>query len=132
MLDYHRSKEASRSAESSSLWSGLVQPVIKSNTQKYLHSASQEEIVIFESVAGHVLDNLGYQRAYVMQGEEKRFSETETALFNTENDRLKQDIISKIDKEDMERRDLQASHLDSIKLRHAPFENNQSYNRNDA
>jgi hypothetical protein len=117
IFDFHRSDEAFRSAESSSLWSSLTQPVIKNNSQKFLREASRDEIVIFESIAGNILDNLGYDRAYVKQGEEIAFSQTDAELFTAENKRLKQSVLLNSDKEDIKRRDQQTKHLDKIRLR---------------
>ncbi len=117
MLEFHRSKEAKRAAESSALWGSLTMPVIKNNTQKYLREVSQEDITIFESVAGTVLDNLGYDRVYVKHGEEKLFSPNEIEQFNIENDRLKQALLDTVNKKDLERRDRQASFLNEIKSR---------------
>ncbi len=118
ILEFHRSEEASRSAKSSSLWNSLTQPVIKNNSQKFLTEASRGDIVIFESIAGNILDNLGYDRAYVKQGEEIEFSQSDAETFNAENKRLKHVVLLNSDKEDIKRRDQQANHLDMIRLRH--------------
>jgi hypothetical protein len=117
MLEYHRTEEAKRAAESSALWNSLTKPVIKNNMRKYLREASREDITIFESVAGHVLDHLGYDRVYVKPGEEKSFSKSEIEEFNMENDRLKQMLLEKVDKHDMDRRDRQTNLLYEIKTR---------------
>jgi hypothetical protein len=117
MLEFHRSEEARRAAESSALWNRLTKPVMKNNTRKFLHESSQEDITIFESVAGHVLDHLGYERVYVKPGEEKVYSEIEIRQFHQENERLKQELLSAIDKGDMERRDRQVKLLSEIKMR---------------
>ena len=117
MLEFHRSDEARRAAESSTLWNRLTRPVMKDNTRKFLHESSQEDITIFESVAGHVLDHLGYERVYVKPGEEKTYSETEIHQFHQENERLKQELLGAIDKDDMERRDRQSKLLSEIKTR---------------
>jgi hypothetical protein len=124
MLEFYRSKEARRAAESSALWGSLTKPVIKNNTRKFLREVSQEDITIFESVAGNVLDNLGYDRVYVKHGEEKIYSDKEIEQFNLENDRLKQALMETVNKEDLERRDRQAYFLNQIKTR--PHELTQS------
>jgi hypothetical protein len=124
MLEFYHSKEAKRAAESSALWGSLTKPVIKNNTRKFLREVSQEDITIFESVAGNVLDNLGYDRVYVKHGEEKIYSDKEIEQFNLENDRLKQALMETVNKEDLERRDRQAYFLNQIKTR--PHELTQS------
>jgi hypothetical protein len=125
MLEFYRSEEALLSAESSTLWGGLTQPILKDNTQKFLQEASQEDIKIFESVAGDILDRLGYDRLFVKQGEEICFSQSETDNFCNKNKRLKKEALSNIDKEDLKRRDLQENLLTEIKSRELPF-NQQS------
>jgi Sulfotransferase family len=117
MLNFHQSNEASNAAASSSLWNNVTQPIMKQNTQKFLTNATEEEIIIFESVAGDVLDALGYERVKIAQGEELKFSKTEIAEFSAINQRLKQAKRQEMDPEDLKRRDLQASLLQEIKAR---------------
>ena len=74
-------------------------------------------IRIFESVAGHVLDQLGYDRVHVNDGEEQVFSEGELETFHAENERLKQHFLNGVEKGDLERRDRQASLLAEIETR---------------
>jgi hypothetical protein len=117
MLEFHYSEEAKRAAQSSTLWNGLTKPIIRDNTRKYLHEASQEDIIIFESVAGHVLDALGYDRLHVQSGEERQFTASEIEAFNMENDRLKKAILDNVDKQDIDRRNQQTGLLSEIKSR---------------
>jgi hypothetical protein len=124
MFEFHSSDEAKRTAASSMLWSGLNKPITKNNVQKFLHEASKDDIIIFESIAGHVLDCLGYERAYIRTGEEKVFSSAEIERFNMHNEQLKQELLSNVDQNDMNRRDRQTSHLSEIKSRYQ----NHSYN----
>jgi hypothetical protein len=117
MLEFHYSDEAKRAAESSALWDSLTKPIIRENTRKYLSETSQEDLIIFESVAGHVLDDLGYDRIHVRQGEERQFTVSEIEAFNMENDRLKKVLLDKVDKQDLDRRNQQACLLSEIKSR---------------
>ena len=87
------------------------------NTGKFLHEASVHDVRIFESVAGHVLDRLGYERVYVRNGDELVFSELEIKAFHAENERLKHSVVESIDKDDLERRDRQASLISEIRAR---------------
>jgi hypothetical protein len=120
MLEFYRSNEAKKAAQSSTLWNCLTMPVIKNNSRKFLREATQEDITIFESVAGHVLDNLGYDRTYVKRGEERFFSKDEINRFNIENKRLKQALLDATDKQDIDRRDRQANLLSEIRARPSP------------
>jgi hypothetical protein len=117
MLEFYQSAEATRAAESSALWGSLTKPVLKNNTQKYLHEASQEDIAIFESVAGHILDKLGYDRVCTTREYERIFSDSEIAAFNKENEKLKKTFAININKHDINRRDKQEKLLIEIKSR---------------
>lgn len=117
MLDFHESDEARRAASSSELWGNVVKPVMTGNTNKFLREMSGEDIRVFELVAGDVLDALGYKRFHTEIGESKVFAAEEIGLFDAENQRLKQEVLSKLDPEDMKRRDQQAAHLQNIKDR---------------
>lgn len=114
MLEFHRADEARRAADASSLWSNVTQPVMKENSKKFLREATAEQITVFENVAGHVLDALGYERYYVERGEEHVYSPSEIAAFDAENARLKQAVRDSMDQADLERRDRQANLLKQI------------------
>lgn len=117
MLEFYSSDEAKRAADSSTLWSNVVKPIIANNTRKFIREASKEDVAIFESVAGDVLDALGYERAYVRRGEERRFTQREIKLFDAENRRLKEEMSRGADQEDLKRRDQQTALLAEIRAR---------------
>jgi hypothetical protein len=117
MLDFHESDEAKRAASSSELWGNVVKPVMADNSNKFLREMSDEDVRIFELVAGDVLDALGYKRFQTEIGETGKFTAKEIKLFDAENQRLKQEVLSKVDPEDMKRRDQQAALIKEIKER---------------
>ncbi|HHP7243438.1 MAG TPA: sulfotransferase family protein [Elainellaceae cyanobacterium] len=117
MLDFHQSSEASSTATSSSLWSNVTKPVMSQNTKKFLTQATEEEVKIFELVAGDVLDALGYERVQTTPQDLPSFSDEEVAQFNAENQRLKSQTQEVMDAGDRERRERQAALLRSIKER---------------
>lgn len=117
MLDFHESSEAKSAAKSSELWSNVVKPVMADNSNKFLKEMSAEDVRTFELVAGDVLDALGYKRFQTKFGETKTFTADEIKKFDEENQRLKQEVLSKVDPEDMKRRDQQAALIKQIKDR---------------
>jgi LPS sulfotransferase NodH len=119
MLDYHRTDEAKRAATSSELWVNVTRPVMTGNSRKFLREAPEQDIRIFESVAGDVLDELGYERVYVRKGDELVFSEDVIRAFDRENARRKEELRKLVDPADLVRRDLQAGLLASVKERQA-------------
>jgi hypothetical protein len=118
MLEYHRTDEAKRAASSSELWGNVTSPVIKNNSRKFLREAAEQDLRIFESVGGPVLDALGYDRVFVKKGDEMIFTDAEISAFNAENTRMKDDLLKSIDPADLSRRDLQVGFLKSITKRH--------------
>ena len=73
--------------------------------------------MIFELVAGDVLDALGYERVKIAPGQEIDFSDIAIKQFDEINQRLKQEKRAEMDPEDLKRRDLQANLLQEIKDR---------------
>lgn len=114
MLNFHQSDEAHRAAQSSELWGNVIQPIMKDNTGKFSTEASEEDIRIFESVAGDVLDKLGYRRSVVPHGKEEHYRSDQVRLFDIENERLKHEAMSRSDNDDRHRRDRQAGFLTTI------------------
>lgn len=117
MLNFHESTEAKSTASSSSLWNNVTKPVMNQNTRKFLKQASEEEVKIFELVAGDVLDELGYERTQTSSSDVASFSAEEIAQFDAENQQLKAQTKETMDAEDRERRSRQAALLTVIKER---------------
>jgi hypothetical protein len=117
MLDYYRTEEAKKAATSSELWKNVTSPVMTNNSRKFLREADPRDIGIFESVAGRILDALGYARAVVHPGAEKVFSKEEVLAFDDENQRRKEQFRKLVDPADLIRRDLQSGLLNAVKER---------------
>ncbi len=117
MLQFNISEEAKKTARSGSLWENVVKPVIKGNVNKFFKEASEEDIRIFESVAGESLDALGYERAYIQRGEELEFTEEQIQSFEEENTRLKKEIKERLAPRELELRRPQAELLEEIRNR---------------
>jgi len=121
MLDFHKSSEARNAAESSNLWGNVASPIIQNNSKKFFKELPSDEIAIFESVAGTMLDALAYERAIVARGEERVFSEQEIEKFTQLNNIRKQSSLRKVDEKDKKRRGRQMDFLNEIKNRSVEF-----------
>ncbi|MCA1994598.1 MAG: sulfotransferase [Coleofasciculus sp. S288] len=119
MMDFHKSVEAQKAASSSELWSNVVRPLMQTNTRKFLKETKEEDLRIFESVAGEALDALGYERVLVKPGEELHFSEQEIAQFTLENIELKEAAWAALSEDDRERRNRQMSYIEEIVQRNS-------------
>lgn len=119
MLDFHKTDEAKNAASSSALWGNVTSPIISDNSKKYKKEMPENDIKIFESVAGEVLDQLGYERDFINKGSEMVFADNDISSFNAENKRQKMANLLNVDKKDKERRDRQSRLLEEIKSRSA-------------
>lgn len=115
MLCFHQSREASRTAVASQLWQNLDQPIMGSNSRKFLKEMSENDIRIIESVAGDVMDRLGYARHYVRRGAEHEYTAEMIQRFAAFNERRKRETAAGTEPEDLERRRLQAQVLEGIR-----------------
>ncbi len=116
MLDFHESHEALQTASSSSLWQNVTKPIIKENTHNFLNYPHEDEICIFEVMAGEILDSLNYERI-CMKTEAHNFTPEEIAIFDQLNQQRKQEVNQTMDFEDQHRREKQAALLNNIKSR---------------
>lgn len=119
MLDFHKTKEAENAAKSSELWGNVTSPILKNNSKKYIKEMSEEDVRVFESVAGEMLDCLGYDRDFVLRGNEQTFEKSDIDTFNKQNKKQKMLNMSKVDESDKKRRQRQSKLLDEIKSRSA-------------
>lgn len=117
MLEFYKSGEAKRAASASNLWENVTNPVMKQNTRKFLKEAAEEDVRVFESVAGVSMDRLGYERLFAKKGHEIRFSNEQIRQFDAENKRLKDDVRKTIDAADLKRRGLQEGLIKEIAAR---------------
>lgn len=116
VMDYHTSTEAKNTAQSGAMWQNVQQPVIAGNYNKYRTELSEQEIRLFELVAGDTLQALGYNLNYSKHFND-RISEEEIATFTIFNNRLKQEAKQKQKPEDIEKRKKQDALLAEIKKR---------------
>ena len=117
MLNFHETDEARKAAKSSDLWGNVVNPVMADNTRKFLREAGESDIRLFELVAGDALDALGYERVATRKGEKGEFSADDIRHFDAVNKRLKEEVMSKVDPEDLKRRDRQSGLIQQIRQR---------------
>ncbi|MEJ2509196.1 MAG: sulfotransferase [Gammaproteobacteria bacterium] len=115
MLEFHRSQEATRTAGSSELWQNVTRPIMGSNSGKFLKGLGEEQTRIVESIAGPIMDTLGYERMFVAPGQEQQFTAEDIARFDAENEQRKAEKAKLTDPEDVRRRQRQAKVIESIR-----------------
>ncbi|MFZ9044732.1 MAG: sulfotransferase family protein [Cyclobacteriaceae bacterium] len=114
MLEYHVSEESRITAESGNMWKNVARPIIKQNQNKFRNELSDEEIEIFESVAGNSLTILGYQ---VINTEFRKLSEEEIKSFGEEDVKLRKVAEQNSDPHDVALRQPQRDLLKFIQKR---------------
>lgn len=112
-MQYHLSNESKETAGSGLMWQNVVKPVLSDNHDKFLRELSEEDILIFEQVAGDTLEKLGYKKHFRNQAEQD-FSPEEIAVFTAENQRMKQETRQKLKPEDLLKRKSQEDLLRSV------------------
>ena len=117
MMDFYKTSEARNAANSSNLWGNVTNPVMSNNFGKYRTEMPANDIRIFESVAGHILDELGYKREFIKKGKELKYSKRDIKMFNRLNKVKKNEVFSNIDELDIQRRERQLMHINEIKER---------------
>ena len=118
-MDFYKTDEAKKAATASNLWENVTKPVMKNNSRKFLAQTSEDDLRIFESVAGTSLDELGYDRVLVQKGTEVQFAPEQIAAFDAENTRLKKLAWETLDEDDRKRRAEQQAVLGGIATRNA-------------
>jgi hypothetical protein len=99
ILEYYLSEEAKHTAASGEMWRNVVKPVDPTNMKHYSEKLSKEEILIFEKVAGSMLQQLGYKLENKHADLVDDFTDKQIALFRLENEKAKKEARLKYPKD---------------------------------
>lgn len=113
-MEYYKSDESKRTAESGKMWQNVTKPVAKDNTRKFLTELSAAELELFEFIAGDELDKLGYERA-VTDFSFDAITEERIKAFDEENKQLKKAALEGADANDKLKRKPQADFMEKLK-----------------
>ncbi len=116
VMAYYKSQESHRTAESGKMWENVTKPVIKNNTGKFISELTHFDLQVFETIAGSMLEKLGYKRT-IHTSEELTFSKEEINRFNEENKQLKKLAVTSADEHDIQKRKPQKDFLEKLKER---------------
>ena len=115
VMDYYKSRESENTAVAGKMWANVTKPILKDNTKKFLRELSSEDIAIFESVAGDLLQQLGYSLYTPLDLLKGSFSDEEIVFYKHENIRLKNVFIQQADPADLAKRRPQDELINRIK-----------------
>lgn len=112
MLSYYNSNESHLTAESGKMWENLSHPIIKNNFNKFFKELHEDQIKIFEHIAGSTLLKLNYNRYLTING--AYFSDDQIEKFSQENKLLKQNAVLNTSEKDRNKRKGQANLIEEI------------------
>lgn len=118
VLDFYKSEESRKTASSGKMWENVTKPILRDNSGKYLKEMTGDELRIFESVAGDVLEELGYVKNYNGMPP-LEFSDEQVKIFDEENRKLKQLAVANADPRDVQKRKQQNAFVESLKSKSA-------------
>ena len=99
------------------MWNNVTHPVMTHNSNKFLTQLSDEDIALFESIAGDILEHYGYTLHADRSTYKSTFSEQEIATFDELNKQMKSEAVSKLDPEGSRKRKAQEAIVARIKAR---------------
>lgn len=104
VLDFPRSEESIHTAEAGEMWKNVARPVIPTNKRKYLTEMTEQERLIYESVAGEALSQLGYPTEHWPGKTAQDFSSEQIETFKNEEAFLKKQALETVPQHDIELR----------------------------
>ncbi len=116
VMDYFRSEESKHTAHSGEMWKNVEKPILRDNFNKFTREMSNEDILLFEQVAGETLVTLGYPLHFPESGI-RQFTPEEIAEFARINDERKKQVRAALSADDLLKRKGQEDLLKSIRSR---------------
>lgn len=102
MVDFHESSEAQKTACYGQLWTNLKRPVIAENRGKWREGLTEDDVLVFESVAHDMLEHFGYPCSQVSaERPALTFSAEEVRRLTRVNNQNKRQTLAKIPARDL-------------------------------
>lgn len=89
IFNFYTSEESKNTSTAGKMWENVAKPIFNTNSRKFLRELTTEEILIFESVAGDVLESLGYERQFTDLLVDFSITDEDIVRFKKENELLK-------------------------------------------
>lgn len=117
VFEYFHSEESINTANSGQMWKNVVKPIMSDNHDKFRREFTEEQLRIFERVAGSTLHQLGYAPLFWPDISANGFSERELAKFKAESEAQYHKVLEQVEIEDLNRRKPQVELLHQIMSR---------------
>ena len=116
LLAYYESTESQRTASSGEMWKNVAKPIIQNNTGKFKSELSIDEIEMFESIAGRILEKLGYVLSNPNMSP-KKYTEIEVEQFDKLNTQWQNQARKNASEHDLKLRSKQEEVINKIHQR---------------
>lgn len=117
IFEYFHSEESINTANSGQMWKNVVRPIIPDNHDKFKHGFKPGDLLLFEQVAGNVLDMLNYKTMFWPDTPIKKFSDNEVEGFKKDAEVQYSKVLQNAQSEELERRKPQENLLEEIMSR---------------
>jgi hypothetical protein len=117
IFEYFHSKESINTANSGQMWKNVVKPIMPDNHDKFRKEFTEEQLRIFEQVAGDVLHDLGYKTMFWPETPVSSFSSEQLSQFKKEGEIQFHKVIEEATTEELQRRQPQEALLKKIQNR---------------
>jgi hypothetical protein len=117
VFEFFHSEESINTANSGQMWKNVVKPIMPDNHDKFKREFTEQQLRIFERVAGDMLSHLGYKTRFWPMEPMKPFSQEELDKFNKEGEIQFDKVMESASPEELLRRKPQEEILFRIKSR---------------
>ncbi|MEJ1241150.1 sulfotransferase [Chryseolinea sp. T2] len=104
VFEYYHSAESLNTASSGQMWKNVVKPIMSGNHDKFRREFSEEQLVVFERIAGPVLNELGYENIFWPNVPQAPFTAAELADFKHAAEERYEEVIHDAEQGELERR----------------------------
>ncbi len=134
VFNFYKSNDSWETARAGRMWQNLTRPILKGNFNKYKKQLSPGDILLFEHLAGDMLEFLDYDLDFPEERMKIKIRHEDIFYFNRLNDQMKQEALRAADSEDLKKRDGQKRLLENIagrvvKVKKLEYSENQSYEK---
>ena len=115
---YYNSEESMNTARAGKMWENLTKPIMRGHYGLYKKELAEEDIRLFERLAGEVLVDLGYNNVEISGADcNQEFTSDQLQAFDRINEEMKVSVIGKAQPEELKRRAGQEAVIEKIKRR---------------
>lgn len=104
IFEYYHSSESLNTATSGQMWKNVTKPIMSDNHDKFRREFSEEQLIVFERIAGPVLSELGYENIFWPNVSQAPFTADELADFMHAAEERYEEVIHDAEQGELERR----------------------------